>query len=480
MSSNTFYEPPLVVEIDSVFGCIKSFPKGTSCRRYGLRAQHILDALCGEGSATATNLLDAITLVINLWLAGRKGTIWRRLVSKVAMKGVGKEMSKYLSDFKFGVGVSDGVEVVLHSVNRLLSEYHNDGSFTMLTVDLSNAFNPVDRWALLYEIKDSCKILLLAWYLDDGMVIRDSEEVVKVLEIIKLSGPGLGLELNIKKIEIFWPSCNGVKLREGLFPVNIRSPSLGVKLLGGAVSRDVNFISGMSIRRATKVVDLISLLPQLHDPQTLFFDKGLRGSIKNIVVCGGPFFGNLQRILASLSICLGGLGLYSEKVASSYAFVASRACLDSFEEYAVHCKELPSFKYRHDMVREVLFDICSHARIFAKKVAHVNFLTDPSDEGSTLRPADVLVFGWVGGKHACVDLAGVSPLVGLSSRGFIVGQDALKASSCKVAKHEKACIKNQHMIIPFAFDTFCFLAAEAVELLCWANSVPNDLSLGFE
>ncbi|GKC01131.1 hypothetical protein Tco_0987267 [Tanacetum coccineum] len=118
MPSITFFEPPLVAEIYSVFCCIKSFPKGTSCRRDGLRAQHILDALCGEGSATATDLLKVITSVVNLWLAGRcppiltefvvsapltpllkpdngirpiaVGTIWRHLVSKVAMKGVDK------------------------------------------------------------------------------------------------------------------------------------------------------------------------------------------------------------------------------------------------------------------------------------------------------------------------------------------------------------------------------------------------------
>ncbi|GKC87547.1 hypothetical protein Tco_1148196 [Tanacetum coccineum] len=127
MPSITFSEPPLVSEIDSVFCCIKSFPKCTSCGRDGLRAQYILDALCEEGSAIATDLLKVITSVVNLWLAGRClpilaefvtsapltpllkpdneirpiaiGTICRRLVFKVAMKGVGKEMSKYLSDF---------------------------------------------------------------------------------------------------------------------------------------------------------------------------------------------------------------------------------------------------------------------------------------------------------------------------------------------------------------------------------------------
>ncbi|GJR70830.1 ribonuclease H-like domain-containing protein [Tanacetum coccineum] len=91
MPSITFSKPPLVAEIDSVFGCIKSFPKDTSCERDGLREQHILDVLCGEEFATAMHLL------------------------------------------------------------KVLSEYHNAGSFAMLTVDFSNAFNLVDRLALIQD-----------------------------------------------------------------------------------------------------------------------------------------------------------------------------------------------------------------------------------------------------------------------------------------------------------------------------------------
>ncbi|MCI38670.1 auxilin-like protein, partial [Trifolium medium] len=106
-----------------------------------------------------------------------------------------------------------------------------------------------------------------------------------------------------------------------------------------------------------------------------------------------------------------------------------KACLDRFGEHAVHCRELPSFKYRHDFVRDVLFDVFKRAGISVKKEAPVNFLTDPLEGRSTLRPADVLVHGWVGGKHACVDLTGVSPLVGLTTEDFTVGQAALKAAS---------------------------------------------------
>ncbi|KAJ0847106.1 hypothetical protein HanRHA438_Chr15g0732401 [Helianthus annuus] len=79
MPGTIYYEPPLVAEVDSVLCCIKSFPKGTSCGRDGLRAQHILDALCGEGSAIATDLLCAITAVVNLWLGGNAHRVWQSL-----------------------------------------------------------------------------------------------------------------------------------------------------------------------------------------------------------------------------------------------------------------------------------------------------------------------------------------------------------------------------------------------------------------
>ncbi|XP_076925450.1 uncharacterized protein LOC143588286 [Bidens hawaiensis] len=53
MSVSLLSEPPLVVDVESVLGCTKSFSKWTSCGRDGLRAQHILDALCGGRSLIA-------------------------------------------------------------------------------------------------------------------------------------------------------------------------------------------------------------------------------------------------------------------------------------------------------------------------------------------------------------------------------------------------------------------------------------------
>ena len=65
---------------------------------------------------------------------------------------------------------------------------------------------------LVLRVRDSCKLLFHAWYLDDGTIIGDAKEVAKALDVIIAEGPRLGLQLNIKKTEVFWPSCNGVKV----------------------------------------------------------------------------------------------------------------------------------------------------------------------------------------------------------------------------------------------------------------------------
>ncbi|KAF5807940.1 hypothetical protein HanXRQr2_Chr04g0139741 [Helianthus annuus] len=89
----------------------------------------------------------------------------------------------------------------------------------------------------------------------------------------------------------------------------------------------------------------------------------------------------------------------------------------------------------------------------------------------------IYLFVWMGrGKHACVDLTGISPLVGLKDKGFVVGQAVLKAEASKVAKHEKPCLENQHVFVPFACDTFGGLAPDVVRLLNRVQKVVNSNS----
>jgi hypothetical protein len=72
-----------------------------------------------------------------------------------------------------------------------------------------------------------------------------------------------------------------------------------------------------------------------------------------------------------------------------------------------------------------------------KKEVQVNFLTYPQKEKLTIRPANILLYGWVREKHVCVDLIGVFSLVGLWVGNFTVRRVTLKVASSKMVKHEK-------------------------------------------
>lgn len=68
MLTTLFSEAPFMAKVDTIFECIKPFPKWTSCSIDGLQAQHILCTLCVKGFVVAIDILYAITLVVNLWI----------------------------------------------------------------------------------------------------------------------------------------------------------------------------------------------------------------------------------------------------------------------------------------------------------------------------------------------------------------------------------------------------------------------------
>ncbi|XP_026416062.1 uncharacterized protein LOC113311438 [Papaver somniferum] len=157
----------LSVNSNSVLHALKSFPKGTACGRDGLRAQHLLDALSGAAAAVSDELLHSIITVVNLWLDGRchtvlgeyvasapltpllkpggglrpiaVGTIWRRLCSKLAATSVCKDMTSYLGNYRFDVGIPCGSEGILHSANKLVELKGGQDNMSMLLIDFTNA-----------------------------------------------------------------------------------------------------------------------------------------------------------------------------------------------------------------------------------------------------------------------------------------------------------------------------------------------------
>ncbi|GKE56325.1 hypothetical protein Tco_1495510 [Tanacetum coccineum] len=61
----------LIASPSVVLDRIKSFPRGTSCGRDGLRAQHLMDCLRGVVVAISDELVSSITQVVNLFLDGK-------------------------------------------------------------------------------------------------------------------------------------------------------------------------------------------------------------------------------------------------------------------------------------------------------------------------------------------------------------------------------------------------------------------------
>nr|GEW64116.1 hypothetical protein [Tanacetum cinerariifolium] len=153
----------LIASQDVVLDRIKSFPRGTSCGRDGLRAQHLLDCLSGAAVAISDELVSSITQVVNLFLEGKcpmmlgeyiasapltplvkpdggirpiaVGTVRRRLVSKVSATMIGHSLDGYLDGFQFGVGVPGGGEAIIHVVNQLVKDRGDDVGLSMLLVD---------------------------------------------------------------------------------------------------------------------------------------------------------------------------------------------------------------------------------------------------------------------------------------------------------------------------------------------------------
>nr|GEV98996.1 putative reverse transcriptase domain-containing protein [Tanacetum cinerariifolium] len=473
-----------------------------------------MDILGGAASAVADDLLGSITGVVNLFLSGKcpsqlgeyiacapltplvkpgggirpiaVGTVWQRLVSKA----------------------------VLHSVNRLVESKGNEVGFSMLLVDFSNAFNLVDMSVLLEEsrvqclsiapwtINQLCKLTLHAWYLNDGTIVGDTLMVAKALDIIKTKGPARGLFLNVDKTEIFWPVEDHRSRTEGVFPINISRPLNGVKLLGGSVSLDEGFCQDLALKNVSKTISLM-------EAAQVQFDQALRDSLEKVVIALGPGFGDWQWRLATLPIKLGGIGILSAGDIFQYTCIRSLhvqdflftipidglgqrmnhrqfrsvlcyrflvpmftecslcpSCnahqMDQWGDHAVHCCSEVGVKFRHNLVRDILVDICSKVGIMVRKEAPMGFL---SHDGKDLRPADLLLFNWLQGKDVCLDVTGIYPFAGTGANSWAPGVALHNAVEKKKRKYASICVNNGYKFIPFAFSTFGEFDTEALDTL---------------
>ena len=272
-------QPPHVTPLD-IRAALISFKKGTAGGLDGLSPQHLIDLTSEELGNVGSALLVHLTSLINLMLSGNVnesiidilyganlialkkrdggirpiaiGSTIRRLASKIAVKSLIPDIPSSFQPIQLGFGTRGGCEAAVHSVRTFL---HNNGGEVLLKVDVKNAFNSVDRGALLTQVKLKCGHLfnyiwqcyskptkliyknhllsssvgcqqgdplgpalfslaihpiiselnskLNIWYLDDGTIGGSVISVLEDLKKLTREFEAIGLVLNFSKCELY-------------------------------------------------------------------------------------------------------------------------------------------------------------------------------------------------------------------------------------------------------------------------------------
>ena len=93
-----------------------------------------------------------------------------------------------------------------------------------------------------------------------------------------------------------------------------------------------------------------------------------------------------------------------------------------------------------------------------------------------LRPADLLLFNWLQGKDACLDVTGISPFGGTGVTSWAPGVALHNAVEKKKRKYASKCEDNGYKFVPFAFSTFGEFDTEALDTLSRIKSIASSHS----
>ncbi|GJR40342.1 hypothetical protein Tco_1216026 [Tanacetum coccineum] len=158
----------------------------------------------------------------------------------------------------------------------------------------------------------------------------------------------------------------------------------------GIVSHGSSFQYALDVFNATCNVDALFVTTNASSPRMM----------KTLANC---YFGVIEKdLVPRLAI-----SMFSE---GSLCPSCNVHRMDQWGDHAAHCSSEVGVKLRHNLMRDILVDICSKVGIMVRKEAPICFL---SEDGKDLRPADPLLFNWIQGKDACLDVTDISPFAGM-------------------------------------------------------------------
>nr|GFA89077.1 putative reverse transcriptase domain-containing protein [Tanacetum cinerariifolium] len=105
----------------------------------------------------------------------------------------------------------------------------------------------------------------------------------------------------------------------------------------------------------------------------------------------------------------------------------------------------------HNLVHDILIDICFKIGIMVRKEAQMGFF---SEDGKDLHPAGLLLFNLLKVKDACLDATCISPFAGMGATSWAFGVALHNAVEKKKRKYASLCEEDGYKFIPFAFFTF--------------------------
>ena len=167
--------------VEDVVHAIRSFSRGSAAGPTGLRGDHLREALgSAHGDEMAVNLADVVMLLarghalleVAPHLAGATlhalpkgaddvrpiavGETLRRLTAKCLCNDVRVPARDFLCPLQVGVATRHGTEAVVHTARQWVQRHAGIPDQVLLKIDFSNAFNTVDRAALLRETRLRC------------------------------------------------------------------------------------------------------------------------------------------------------------------------------------------------------------------------------------------------------------------------------------------------------------------------------------